>query len=91
LWRIDEEKKSLIQEPEKNFRSNQGMILSLAASGDGMIASGGSDGTIHLSGSPTEVSPILRDIQIRLTLLLLVPSRNNLLVPATTAQFVFGI
>ena len=60
VWRIEEENKSLIQEPEKNFTANQGMILSLAASADGMIAIGGSDGTIHLSHSTAEVSPILQ-------------------------------
>ncbi|BBD68031.1 WD-40 repeat protein [Nostoc commune NIES-4072] len=62
VWRTEEKNKSLIQEePEQNFISQQGQqFLSLAASADGMIASGSTDGTIHLSHSPAEVSPILR-------------------------------
>jgi WD40 repeat protein len=62
VWHIDEENKSLLQEePEQNFISQQSQqFLSLAASADGIIASGSTDGTIHLSHSPAEVSPILR-------------------------------
>jgi WD40 repeat protein/energy-coupling factor transporter ATP-binding protein EcfA2 len=61
VWRIEEEeKKSLIQESEQSLAPQQGDILSLAASPNGMIAVGAINGTIQLSSSPAEVSPILR-------------------------------
>lgn len=77
-WRIDEHRKSIIQEPEENFTSQQGEILALAASADGIIASAGSDGTIHLSNSPAEVSPILQGHTDRVNSVAFSPKQKKL-------------